>query len=164
MYVLDPCCGTGAYLVEVLQTIATTLMDKGEGGLLAGRLKAAAIRIASSGLRCCRAVCRRPVAGWPVPPGSTLDENRHERAAVLLTNALTGWEPPTAKQRLLFLEMEEERKALSRTTSQADNRSARQSAVQRVRRVAVEEERALVDAVPVARRRRRPSQTARTRA
>ena len=29
VYVLDPCCGTGAYLVEVLKTIANTLKDKG---------------------------------------------------------------------------------------------------------------------------------------
>src|SRR5262249_6872959 len=27
VYVLDPCCGTGAYLVEVLNTIAGTLAD-----------------------------------------------------------------------------------------------------------------------------------------
>ncbi len=37
--ILDPCCGTGAYLVGVLNTIAGTLQDKGEGDLLAGRLK-----------------------------------------------------------------------------------------------------------------------------
>src|SRR5262245_23858958 len=43
VYVLDPCCGTGAYLVEVLRVIAATLADRGEGGLLAGRLKQAAM-------------------------------------------------------------------------------------------------------------------------
>jgi len=35
VFVLDPCCGTGAYLVEVLHTIATTLAEQGEGGTLA---------------------------------------------------------------------------------------------------------------------------------
>ncbi len=30
VYVLDPCCGTGAYLAEVLRTVAGTLKDKGE--------------------------------------------------------------------------------------------------------------------------------------
>ena len=42
VYVLDPCCGTGAYLVEVLRTIAATLRDKGEDALLGGQLKEAA--------------------------------------------------------------------------------------------------------------------------
>jgi predicted helicase len=32
VYVLDPCCGTGTYVVEVLRTIAATLRDKGEEG------------------------------------------------------------------------------------------------------------------------------------
>ena len=35
VYVLDPCCGTGAYLVEVLHTIALTLKNKGGDALLA---------------------------------------------------------------------------------------------------------------------------------
>ena len=39
VFVLDPCCGTGAYLVEVLNTIARVLEDKGEGSLLAGSVK-----------------------------------------------------------------------------------------------------------------------------
>ena len=41
--VLDPCCGTGAYLVEVLHSIATTLRDKGGDALVASDLKAAAM-------------------------------------------------------------------------------------------------------------------------
>jgi predicted helicase len=42
VFVLDPCCGTGAYLTEVLNTIAGTLKDKGEDALLGGKLKKAA--------------------------------------------------------------------------------------------------------------------------
>ena len=42
VYVLDPCCGTGAYLVETLSVIAATLAEQGEGATLAGRLKKAA--------------------------------------------------------------------------------------------------------------------------
>ncbi len=42
VWVLDPCCGTGAYLVEVLDRIARTLRDKGEDALLAEDLKQAA--------------------------------------------------------------------------------------------------------------------------
>ena len=41
--VLDPCCGTGAYLVEVLNNIAETLKAKGGDGLLANDLKQAAM-------------------------------------------------------------------------------------------------------------------------
>ena len=33
VYVLDPCCGTGAYLAEVLRRIAANLEDKGLGAL-----------------------------------------------------------------------------------------------------------------------------------
>jgi hypothetical protein len=42
--------------------------------------------------------------------GAPFDDDSNERAGVYLTNALTGWEPPTEpKQHLLFTEMEEER-------------------------------------------------------
>lgn len=41
--VLDPCCGTGAYLVEALNTIAATLRDKGGDALVASDLKQAAM-------------------------------------------------------------------------------------------------------------------------
>ena len=37
VYVLDPCCGTGAYLVEVLEKIAQTLDEKGSDALVARR-------------------------------------------------------------------------------------------------------------------------------
>src|SRR5208282_3452157 len=41
--VLDPCCGTGAYLVEVLHRIAATLREKGGDALVASDLKEAAM-------------------------------------------------------------------------------------------------------------------------
>jgi predicted helicase len=31
VYVLDPCCGTGSYLVEVFDRIHRTLKERGEG-------------------------------------------------------------------------------------------------------------------------------------
>src|SRR5205814_5152775 len=43
VYVLDPCCGTGAYLVAVLQRIATTLRQQGGDALLGDDLKQAAM-------------------------------------------------------------------------------------------------------------------------
>ena len=42
VYVLDPCCGTGAYLAEVLRRIAATLEGRGFGALTGARVKQAA--------------------------------------------------------------------------------------------------------------------------
>jgi len=131
VYVLDPCCGTGSYLVEVLDRIHRTIKERGEDGLTASDLKDAA---------------QHRVFGFEILPapfvvshlqlglllqnlGAPLDdvgargarppegERRSplpgpERAGVYLTNALTGWEPPKGpKKKLLFAELEEERDA-----------------------------------------------------
>ena len=42
VYVLDPCCGTGAYLAEVLRRIAANLEGRGLGALVGARVKQAA--------------------------------------------------------------------------------------------------------------------------
>ena len=42
VYVLDPCCGTGAYLAEVLRRIAANLEEQGLGALTGARVKQAA--------------------------------------------------------------------------------------------------------------------------
>ena len=42
VYVLDPCCGTGAYLAEVLRRIAANLHDAGTGALTGAAVKRAA--------------------------------------------------------------------------------------------------------------------------
>lgn len=114
VYVLDPACGTGAYLVEVLKTIAETLKGKGDDGLIADDVKRAA---------------RERVFGFEILPapfvishlqlglllqnlGAPLKEDSAERVGVYLTNSLTGWEPPKGpKQHLIFPEMEAERDA-----------------------------------------------------
>jgi len=114
VYVLDPCCGTGSYLVEVLDRIHRTLKERGGDALTASDLKEAA---------------QKRVFGFEILPapfvvshlqlglllqnlGAPLDEKRHERVGVYLTNALTGWEPPKGpKQHLIFPELEEERDA-----------------------------------------------------
>ena len=43
VYVLDPCCGTGAYLAEVLRRIASNLEGQGLGALAGARVKQAAL-------------------------------------------------------------------------------------------------------------------------
>ena len=42
VYVLDPCCGTGAYLAETLRRIAANLAGRGLGALAGARVKQAA--------------------------------------------------------------------------------------------------------------------------
>ncbi|OPZ84488.1 MAG: N-6 DNA Methylase [bacterium ADurb.Bin429] len=101
VYVLDPCCGTGAYLVEVLRKIKETLDEAHLGALADLTLKKAATE---------------RVFGFEILPAPfvvahlqlglllhTLGEPlADERVGVFLTNALTGWAPPDeqAKARL----------------------------------------------------------------
>jgi predicted helicase len=114
VYVLDPCCGTGAYLVEVLKRIAATLQDKGGDALLADDLKRAAMeRIFGFEILPAPFVVAHLQLGLLLQQlGVPLSQRNHERVGVYLTNALTGWVPPRApKTRLLFPELEEERDA-----------------------------------------------------
>jgi Type ISP C-terminal specificity domain/N-6 DNA Methylase len=110
--VLDPCCGTGAYLVEVLNRIAKTAGEKGDDALLAHDLKQAAMgRIYGFEILPAPFVISHLQIGMLLHRlGAPFDDDSNERAGVYLTNALTGWDPPREpKQHLLFTEMEEER-------------------------------------------------------
>ena len=112
--VLDPCCGTAAYVVEVLKRIAATLRDKGGDALVASDLKKAAMqRVFGFEILPAPFVVSHLQLGMLLQAeGAPLDFDKGERAGVYLTNALTGWEPPKEpKTRLLFPEMEEEREA-----------------------------------------------------
>ena len=107
VFVLDPCCGTGAYLVEVLRVIAKTLKnEKGEGALAELTIKQAAQeRIFGFELLPAPFVVAHLQMGLLLQNLSVpLDDARNERAAIYLTNALTGWEPPSeeAKKQLTF--------------------------------------------------------------
>ena len=106
VYVLDPCCGTGAFLVETLRRIAQS--SRGLGAAAGEALRQAA---------------RERVFGFEIMPAplvvahlqiglaleqldAGLEEDQH--AGVFLTNALTGWEEAVTKD-LPFPELEEER-------------------------------------------------------
>jgi hypothetical protein len=111
--VLDPCCGTGAFLVEVLERIAQTLRDNGEDALL--------------GLEVQRAAAER-VLGFEIMPAPFVvahlqlglllnrmglqpsDEDRR-RVGVFLTNALTGWDPADEQKVMALPELAAERDA-----------------------------------------------------
>jgi len=120
VYVLDPCCGTGAYLVEVLRCIEKWLVSNDDDGLIPQRVKRAA---------------RERVFGFEIMPApfviAHLQLGLHlrsiraaladdtERAAVYLTNALTGWEPPTGpKEQMALLEMQIEKDAADQVKQQ----------------------------------------------
>ena len=107
--VLDPCVGTGSYLLAVLARIRDSLPDD---ALAADDVKQAAMR---------------RIFGFEILPapfvvahlqlgllldhlGAPLDPSGRERVAVYLTNALTGWgDDPVS--RLPFPELEQEREA-----------------------------------------------------
>ncbi len=106
--VLDPCCGTGAYLVEVLRHIAATLQAKGEEALLGHDLKRAALdRVFGFEILPAPFVVAHMQLGLLLQQwGAPLSANDRERVGVYLTNALTGWEPPDpGKERVVQLQL-----------------------------------------------------------
>ena len=113
VYVLDPCCGTGAYVVEVLRKIEETLRRKEDDALVGEDVREAALtRIFGFEIMSAPFV----IAHWRVGvllAGllAPIDSNKGQRPAIYLTNALTGWEPPQGpKANLpLYPELEEER-------------------------------------------------------
>lgn len=113
VYVLDPCCGTGGFLTAVLKKINANLADHGLGDTLADRVRDAA---------------RHRVFGFEIMPAPFVVAHLQiglaltslnaplgdgERAAIYLTNALTGWEPHTNNP-LPFPELETERATADR--------------------------------------------------
>ena len=110
VYVLDPCCGTGAYLAEVLRRISTNLEGNGLGALVGARVKQAAIqRVFGFEIMPAPYVVAHLQVGLTMQElDAPLSEDGNERAGVFLTNALTGWEP-TVQKPLPFPELEEER-------------------------------------------------------
>ncbi len=117
VYVLDPCCGTGAYLVEVLDRIHATLKSKGGDATTALQVKQAALeRVFGFEILPAPFVVSHLQLGLRLQSlGAPLSEAKRERAGVFLTNALTGWEPPDGpKKQLSFPELEAERDAADR--------------------------------------------------
>ena len=110
VYVLDPCCGTGAYLAETLKRIAANLEERGLGALTGARVKQAATqRVFGFEIMPAPFVVAHLQVGLTMQAlDAPLSDDETERAGVFLTNALTGWEPRVQKP-LPFPELEEER-------------------------------------------------------
>ena len=158
VYVLDPCCGTGAYLAEVLRRIAANLKGQGLGALAGARVKQAATeRVFGFEIMPAPFVVAHLQVGLALRDlDAPLAEDGTERAQVFLTNALTGWEPRVTKP-LPFPELEEERDRAERVKREAPvlvilgNPPYNGFAG-----VAMDEERELSDAYRTTRRARRP--------
>jgi hypothetical protein len=112
VYVLDPCCGTGAYLVAVLQHIYASLQAR-DGDVLAAQAVQQAMRERVFGFE----ILPAPFVVAHLQIGMLLNTlhaplNPGQRAGVYLTNALTGWEPTQEpKTMLMFPELQKERDA-----------------------------------------------------
>lgn len=119
VYILDPCCGTGAYLVEVLRHIANTLEEKGEGALAMSEVKQAAIkRVFGFEILTAPFVVAHLQLGLCLQALGVPLVEETERVGVYLTNALTGWQPPNEEAKktiqqleLTFPELNKEREA-----------------------------------------------------
>ncbi len=99
VYVLDPACGTGAYLVEVVRRINATLEEQGADALTKQDLKAA-VRQRLFGFELLPApfvVAHLQLGLLLQELGAPLNPKSDERAAVYLTNSLTGWEDGPAQ-------------------------------------------------------------------
>ena len=156
--VLDPCCGTGAYLAEVLRRIANHLEGQGLGALAGARVKAAATgRVFGFEIMPAPFVIAQLQVGLTLQElDAPLAEEGNERAGVFLTNALTGWEPHVNKP-LPFPELEEERDRAERVKQdQPILVILGNPPYNGFAGLAVEEERALSNAYRTTRRVRRP--------
>lgn len=108
--VLDPCVGTGSYLLSVLAKIADSLPDD---ALAADDVKQAAMkRVFGFEILPAPFVVAHLQLGLLLDRlGAPLDLAENERAAVFLTNALTGWGDDGHAMALPFPELEQEREA-----------------------------------------------------
>ena len=110
VYILDPCCGTGAYLAETLRRIKDNLEDKGYGATIGAHIKKAATeRVFGFEIMPAPFVVAHLQVGLTMQSlDAPLSDDGTERAGVFLTNALTGWEPKENKT-IPFPELQEER-------------------------------------------------------
>jgi len=115
VHILDPCCGTGSFLVEALHLIEQRLRDQGEDALVAHDLNTA-VRERIFGFELMPAPF--VIAHWQMGmmlahAGAPLAAD--QRAAIYLTNALTGWTAPEGPvDALLLPELQPERDAAER--------------------------------------------------
>jgi hypothetical protein len=109
--ILDPCCGTGAYLTAVLHRIHRTLLENAgdDTALVPSSLRTAALSRVF-GFEIMPApfvIAHLQLASLLEAAGAPLTDQH--RAGVFLTNALTGWVPERHPQSVIFEEFRRER-------------------------------------------------------
>jgi Type ISP C-terminal specificity domain/N-6 DNA Methylase len=109
--ILDPCCGTGAYLTAVLRRIYQTLLENAgdDTALVADALRTVALTRVF-GFEIMPApfvIAHLQIAALLEDKKAPLTDN--QRAGVFLTNALTGWVPEEHPQSEIFEEFRRER-------------------------------------------------------
>ncbi|HYD70249.1 type ISP restriction/modification enzyme [Azospirillum sp.] len=122
--VLDPCCGTGSYLVAVLRRIERTLKEMGEDALAGHFVKRAAIgRVHGFEIMPAPFVVAHlqlglllESMGAPLAEEGAHTAQRAEWPSIRLTNALTGWDGNDEHPDIPYLlsELMNERDAASR--------------------------------------------------
>ena len=90
--VLDPCCGTGAYLIEVMRAIAAELKAEGAEALIGSALLDAMQRriVGFEILTAPFVIAHLQI--FLILEGYNAKPSAAQRPAVFLTNALTGWD------------------------------------------------------------------------
>lgn len=105
--VLDPCCGTGAYLIEVMRCVAEQLESEGSEALTGqALLDAATRRLVGFELLTAPFVIAQLQIFLILSELGARPTSTH-RPAVFLTNALTGWDGPE-QMKLHFPELQAE--------------------------------------------------------
>jgi hypothetical protein len=119
--VLDPACGTGAYLIEVVSRIAETLREEGvEDGLALSLLEALQNRVLGFEILTAPFVVAHLQLHLLLSSlGITPDPEEDKRPGVYLTNALTGWKEDDQLD-LNFPELKEEREAARKVKTETE--------------------------------------------
>lgn len=102
VYVLDPCCGTGAYIIEVMRRIEKTLKNENDDDAIGDDLKEA-VKNRIYGFEIIPApfvIAHWQVANYLASRKAPLNHDEDERASIYLTNALTGWFVPKKRQKM----------------------------------------------------------------
>jgi N-6 DNA Methylase len=111
VYVLDPCCGTGAYLTAVLDRIHRTLLDEAgeDAATVPHKVRTAALSrvFGFEILPAPFVVAHLQIAAELAALQAPLAEE--ERAGVFLTNALTGWVPEQEPKVSIFPDLQKEK-------------------------------------------------------